>query len=253
MRILLLLMLFLPSCALAQDQDSIDVQDTTAESLLNPLFMPFSANSASADTIAVDARDFDSDRVKELKEDPDLRYGSRATVGESLWQRFMRWLGELIDAILRSATETNWGRLVTYTILLVVFVVIVMMILRVNAFKVFYGGSASAIAHKTLNENIHEMDFDHLIREALTQTDYRLAVRLQFLFALKMLSDKNYIHWEQGKTNTDYVNELSVDSLKNGFSELNHYFEYAWYGNFAVTHSVFAHVKQTFDNWRRSL
>ena len=127
------------------------------------------------------------------------------------------------------------------------------MILKVNAYRIFYGDAALPISHQAIDENIHEMDFDRLIHDALAKQDYRLGVRLLFLFALKMLSDKNHIHWMQGKTNHDYLNELSAGDVKKGFSELNYFFEYAWYGNFLVTDGMYARVKQTFDEWRRSI
>ncbi|MEJ1236610.1 hypothetical protein WBG78_00690 [Chryseolinea sp. T2] len=263
MRLLTLMMVLLSCSAFAQTQDSVLMQDSIIiaqdsgsviqDSTIISAFTYKSASNAPADTTAVDARIFDAQKLRELKDNPDLQYGVEATVGESLWQRFLRWLVELIEMLFSTATETNWGRFLLYALLLVAVVVIVLMILKVNAFQVFYGDSASQISHRTLEENIHEMDFDKLIQEALAQQDYRLGVRLLFLYALKMLSDKNHIHWEQGKTNADYVNELTTENIKKGFSDLNYYFEYAWYGHFQVTDSVYARVKQTFDEWRRSL
>ena len=120
-----------------------------------------------------------------------------------------------------------------YIVGIVLLTVLIMMLLKVNAFKVFYSGQgANTFTYSALDENIHEMDFEKLIQEATGKNDYRLGVRLVFLYALKMLSDKNLIHWDQGKTNHDYLDELSATEIKTGFNELNSYFEYAWYGNF---------------------
>jgi hypothetical protein len=131
---------------------------------------------------------------------------------------------------------------------IVVVVVLVMMLLKVNAFKVFYSGEGtSTLRYNTLDENIHEMDFDKLIEEAMSKKDYRLGIRLVFLYALKMLSDKNHIHWDQGKTNHDYLDELKLAELKEGFSDLNYYFEYAWYGNFNINAEMFHHVQDIFQ------
>jgi len=104
-----------------------------------------------------------------------------------------------------------------------------------------------------LDENIHEMDFDKLIEDALMKKDYRGGVRLVFLYSLKMLSDKNLIHWDQGKTNHDYLDELKQDELRGGFNDLNLYFEYAWYGNFTINAETFAHVQQIFSVWKANL
>ena len=88
---------------------------------------------------------------------------------------------------------------------------------------------------------------------SVEKNDYRLGVRLVFLYALKTLSDKGLIQWDQGKTNHDYLNELRVTELQKGFNELNFYFEYAWYGNFNITPNVFSHVRRIFEEWKRSV
>ena len=75
-----------------------------------------------------------------------------------------------------------------------------MMLLRVNAFKIFYKGEGeSAVPYNILDENIHEMDFDTLIAEAVAKHDFRTGIRLLFLKGLKILADKNFVQWEHGR------------------------------------------------------
>lgn len=209
---------------------------------------------APADSAAVDARSFDSSTVDKLKSDPELQYDEVPTVAENLWTRFLMWLFAFISSFFDSAVNTSWGRILTYAIGIAIVVVTVMMLLKVNAFKVFYSAEgADTFKHSVLDENIHEMDFDKLIDEALARSDYRLGVRLVFLYALKMLADKNMIHWDQGKTNHDYLDELKAMELKGGFNELNFYFEYAWYGNFKITENMFSHVQLIFNEWKNKI
>jgi hypothetical protein len=54
--------------------------------------------------------------------------------------------------------------------------------------------------------------------------------------------------WEQGKTNHEYVNELRVPELKEPFSQLSYYFDYAWYGNFDVNRDLFERVNNIFNH-----
>lgn len=209
---------------------------------------------APPDSMAVNARHFDEGLLKELKDDPTLRYQEPPTVGESLWQRFVALLAELFGSILDGAVSTNWGRVITFLIGFAVVIIVIIMLLRVNAFRMFYAGEgASAMKYNVLDENIHEMDFEKLIQEAMARNDHRTGVRLTFLYALKLLSDKNLIHWERGKTNHDYLAELKGNDVRSGFNELNYYFEYAWYGNFNINGEMFASVQETFKNWRNSL
>jgi hypothetical protein len=104
-----------------------------------------------------------------------------------------------------------------------------------------------------LEEDIHSLDFEKLIREAVQQQQYRLAIRLLFLQALKLLADHHHIHWQPGKTNHDYLEELTDDRLRSGFSELNFYFEYAWYGNFTISPKLFAKVAAVYENWKSTV
>ena len=209
---------------------------------------------ASPDRTNIAARNFDNKTLNDLKSDPAFQYKEPPTIAESLWDRFLLWLGQLIQFIFESAVTTNWGRVFTYILGISVVVVLIMMILRVNAFKVFYSGQgANTFKYNVLDENIHEMDFEKLIQEAMSKNDYRIGVRLVFLFALKMLSDRNLIHWDQGKTNHDYLDELNAVDLKNGFSELNYYFEYAWYGNFTINQELFSKVQLIFNEWKGKL
>jgi hypothetical protein len=209
---------------------------------------------ALPDTSAIESRAADANTLQKLKSDPELSYKQPPTIAESLWERFLLLLSQLISSIFESAVTTNWGRVLTYVVGIALMVVLIMMLLKVNAFKVFYSGEGSGtFRHNVLDENIHEMDFETLIDEAAAKKDYRGGVRLLFLYALKMLSDKNHIHWDQGKTNHDYIDELKLAELKPGFSDLNYYFEYAWYGNFKVNAETFDHVRDIFKTWKTTI
>ena len=209
---------------------------------------------APDDLLNVEARNFEVATLNKLKSDEDLAYKEPPTVAESLWDRALLLIKQFLDSLFTGAVTTNWGRVFSYILGLVVVIVLIMMILRVNAFKVFYSGQGTrTISYHALDENIHEMDFDKLIQEAIAEGDYRKGIRLLFLNSLKMLADKDFIHWEQGKTNHDYLSELTAADLKDGFNELNYYFEYAWYGNFPVNHEMFLKVKHAFTDWRRRI
>lgn len=251
--LLVLLFLFSNIPAFSQGADSItyNVDSAYVQGLYDE-DLPDSTAPPDSSDIAV--RDFNNKTLEELKSDPSLQYKEPPTIAESLWERFLLWLNQFWEAIFENAVETDWGRVLTYIIGIVIIVVLIMMVLKVNAFKVFYSGQgADTFRHQVFVENIHEMDFEKLIQEAIAQNDYRTGVRLVFLYSLKMLSDKNLIHWDQGKTNHDYINELKAPDLKTGFNELNYYFEYAWYGDFKINREVFSRVQSIFDEWKQTL
>jgi hypothetical protein len=238
---------------LAQDYDSAVASDS-AYAYFDKTLQEDSQARAAPDSLKITARAFDESKLNELKSDAELQYKEAPTIAESLFDRFLKLLSQFLDSLVQGAVTTNWGRVISYLIGVGLLVVLIMMLLKVNAFKVFYGGQgASSMPYHVLDENIHEMDFEKLIQEAIGSGEYRKATRLVFLNALKILADKNFIHWEQGKTNHDYLSEVTAADLKPGFNELNYYFEYAWYGNFIINHEKFLKVQQVFDAWRERI
>lgn len=206
------------------------------------------------DTLKINTRTFSGVEIDKLKSDPDLNYQQPPTIAESLWDRFKQWLAWFFQTLFEKAATTDLGRLIMYTLAGILVIVVIMTLLKVNAFKVFYSGADQPkLSHQVFHENIHEMDFDKLIKEASEKNELRLATRLIFLYALKLLSDKHLIEFNPGKTNHDYVEELIRPELKTGLNELSFYFDYAWYGDFSVNDIQFQKIKNTFAEWRVKL
>ena len=80
--------------------------------------------------------------------------------------------------------------------------------------------------------------------------DYRSAVRYQFLFILKKLSDKKLINWNPEKTNKDYAAELKAPHLKNDFSNLSYIFDYVWYGEFSIEEQSYQKFKNKYQAFK---
>ena len=240
-------------CAWGQvEVDSLDTDTTHTESKID--FQQPEDFYGSADTLVVERREFESKQLELIKTDPDLNYKQPPTVAETLWDRFKMWLAWFFSSLVDAATTTDLGKLALYVLEAVIIVGVIMALLKVNAFKVFYSGADQARqGYQVFHENIHEMDFDRLIQDAVGKAEFRVATRLMFLHALKLLSDKHLIEFNPGKTNHDYVDELKVAELKTGLNELSFYFDYAWYGNFNVTEGQFQKITTVFNSWRQRI
>lgn len=254
-----LLFLFVScTCAFAQERDTLYTwTDTLSEGAdtgeyYTGTHYEETVYHAAADSFGLDPRAFHRDAIQELRADPDLNYELAPTVVENLWGRFLAWLRQIFNSVLSSAIETNLGSLLIYAAGLALLILLIVMVLKVNAFKVVFFGQGIQ-KYQVLDENIHEMDFEQLIQKAIEQQDYRRGIRLLFLYALKLLSDRHLIQWEAGKTNHEYASELDRTELKSGFHNLNFYFEYAWYGNFAINQQMFRRVQDAFMQWRARL
>jgi hypothetical protein len=106
------------------------------------------------------------------------------------------------------------------------------------------------IKDEELHEDIHEINFPESILKFEKSGDFRSAVRYQFLFTLKKLSDKKLIVWNQEKTNKDYVSELKAPHLKDEFYNLSYIFDYVWYGEFAIDEENYLKFKNQYQSFK---
>jgi hypothetical protein len=247
MRVFLICLLFVISY-------EIRAQDSSHKSRLDTLTVFSDDKIAAPDSASITQRTFDEEKLDKLRRDAAFDYRQPPSVAESIWDRFLELLGQFLSWLLRNAVTTNWGRLFLYTLGFAVLVAIILMLLKVDALRVLYSGAdKGSLNYKAFEENIHDMNFDQLIRESLEKKEYRSGVRLTFLYALKLLSDKHHVDWRPGKTNHEYLEELRAAELKTGFNELSFYFDYAWYGDFSVNENTYQRVRGIFEDWRKKV
>ncbi|MCU7614146.1 DUF4129 domain-containing protein [Chryseobacterium sp. GMJ5] len=106
------------------------------------------------------------------------------------------------------------------------------------------------IKDEELQENIHEINFPESIAGFERSGDYRSAIRYQFLFILKKLSDKKQILWNPEKTNKDYTAELKDAYYRTDFSNLVYIFDYVWYGEFSIDEQNYTKFKNQFQAFK---
>lgn len=98
-------------------------------------------------------------------------------------------------------------------------------------------------------ELIKDKDLPKLIEQAIDEGNYQLAVRYYYLLLLKNLSDKEFISWQQEKTNEDYIKELaSKQQLHGDFKKLTYLYDYVWYGEFSIDKEKFVQAESKFKN-----
>lgn len=194
------------------------------------------------------ARKFDVRRLEQLKNDNTLKYEA-VPDGISLWKRFLNKLRQVIATVIYTATSTDWTRVLILGLIIVALLYVVMRVLHIDTLKIFYRNSAVAVL-QTLAEDIQAANLDALLGEALQKQDYRLAIRVQFLRLLRLLSERGLIRWESGKTTREYLAEVSSSELRADLRTINRYFEYTWYGNFPATPGLYEEVANVYRNWK---
>ena len=213
------------------------------------------------DTSAVKVRYFDKKALNEFSKKPEFKY-LEADAEPSLWTRFWRWFWHLFDFLNIKVTKnvTFWTlalKFIEYAIVVLGLGAIVFMILKlagIDLFNIFRRKPRSIdLPYSESSENIHEIDFDTQIEAAISQHNYRLAVRLLYLKCLKQLNDAALIQWQPEKTNSAYLNELDNTSQYSGFKLLTRQFEYVWYGDFPIDSNVFSQINMMFQKFKKEV
>lgn len=96
-------------------------------------------------------------------------------------------------------------------------------------------------------------DLNHLLQQAISKGEYRLAVRYLYLKALKDLAGKGFLEISPGKTNFQYVSEVSRRPFANEFASLTLKYEYVWYGNYPVDENLFGRIQTDFNLFNKYL
>ncbi len=205
------------------------------------------------DTLKINERSINKIELEKYRADSQFQYG-RPQEAVSPWQRFIVWLLSILGRFLYFTTQTLIGKIVFYALLAGILLWVILKLLNIDVKDLFYGKSAgSTIDFKIAEENIHALDFDTLIENAVQNKKYRDAVRLTFLYSLRKLSDANMIHWLPGKTNDDYLKELNQHAVTPRLQELRYYFDYAWYGHFEINQQTYNEVQRTFQDLKSKL
>lgn len=207
-----------------------------------------------SDTTSLVLRDFSKERIGDFKRNSDFNYGKSSQLKLNLLQRFLHWLSRHLPEFSGFPGSQPWLRTLFYILIGAIILYAIMKLAKADISKVFYRlPDRGNLAFEVVDEDIHQMDFDALIEEAINQKEYKKAIRLYYLYALKKLADKDLIHWKPGKTNHEYEQELASAEIKPSFGDLSYYFDYAWYGDFPVNQPMFDRVRAIFRDFKATI
>lgn len=191
--------------------------------------------SLQPDTTAINVRLPEDLHLLAYRDNPDYIYIRKENPVDSWWDLFQRWLKKtMFDAVSGERWDLFW-KLLQGALLGGILVIGVMQLLRMEAGKLFYGNRAAATtASELFVADIKRVDFLHEAEAAISQGQYRQAVRFYYLQVLKTLDADGLIQWAPQKTNQDYVRECKDPGLREQLIRLTYLFDYAWYGEFDV-------------------
>jgi len=212
------------------------------------------AQSNSADTLSVqpiietvqpaEPRAFSADKITEYLADEDFDYPERGKAKANVWSRFWRWFWDWFPAI---SIDEDWSTILRVGFYILCGIAVIYAVLRLlgleNA-QLLGRGSSGQVQYAGMVEDIHSINFEEEISQAVHQQNYQQAIRWCYLWALKKLSDDQRIDWHPGKTDHEYLAELKDPELRKRLSYLVYLHEYTWYGDFSADEDLFNDARQ---------
>ncbi len=205
------------------------------------------------DTSSIVMREVSIEKQKQYSESEEWKYEdekssatkSEPTVFDRLWDGFWQKMFESFEG--NGSGFNPWT--ILWILIFVGLVVLVIMKMTNSGVSTLFSGKArdSEKTDATLEDvDIHAINYERQIADALAKNDYRLAVRLWFLRTLKSLSDKELVQWKMDKTNSDYFYELGGTAYQKEFGEISNVYDYIWYGEFPLDQNSYSTAEEKF-------
>lgn len=147
----------------------------------------------------------------------------------------------------------NFKYLIYFVILGLVVYLIVKVVIHSKKNTTVKEQTISIDAIEQIEEKLHEVNLEDLLKEALEAKNYRIALRLNFLIIIKLLSQKGEIQWAKEKTNWEYYSELRDKLIADQFKEIIQSFETFWYGEHPLTELEYHFTEPTYQALQKRL
>lgn len=214
--------------------------------------IPVSTEEKATTAETVDFRVPEREKIKDYQKDNRFNYNEPER-GISFWDKVKYWFSDLINDIFSTVSKSGVPGVVLILVIVLILCLIVLKFLGVDYRKVLGKKQMDTPEINIYTENVHEMDFDTLISNAMKNKDYRLVVRFLYLKNLKILSDKEIIEWKTNKTNYSYQHEISNAALRSKFLESTLIFDYIWYGEFPLDEPKFSAIYTQMNDFNKMI
>ena len=149
-----------------------------------------------------------------------------------------------------TALKTDSGLLMYLIYGIGILIILGLLGLLINAIMNGVGGKVKKEPLKaTLNniENIEDADLDNLLEDALTEAQFKEAIRIRYLLLLQTLNRLAFILWKKDKTNGTYINEMYNKKGFDLFMQITIAFDRVWYGDKTISKTDYYQLIPLFE------
>jgi hypothetical protein len=188
-----------------------------------------------------------------LRSEREFRYDQQVPEPSGLLGKLIVRVLAWIDRIMQRPGVGTGLRILQWVLPIALILYAILHFMGLEKALPWHRDRRSGLSYDVHPEDVHAVDFGSEIAAAVAAGRYRDATRLQYLFALRHLSEAGRIKWSREKTNRDYVEELRGTKLAGPFQEVTRFYEYAWYGEMPVTISEYEGISRRFTGFRQSV
>jgi len=191
---------------------------------------------------ATDTLYYDTAKIARYQANSHFDYNSQLVHRNiNIFDILRNWFRELVESLLGNEFAEKYSGTILTIIFLIIILLLIFFIYKKRP-ELFYKEKRNW-KYNVEEETIYGVDFGSEIANAVSSSDYQLAVRLIYLQTLKYLSDKEYIDWQTYKTPTEYLYEMKRKEVMEEFRHLTNRFLMVRYGNFEATEATYQSAK----------
>ncbi len=220
--------------------------------LLLVIFSSIRVVAVGLDSLKVSVKPIPETQMEELLSDKSLQYPIEPVKNSGILSAILSWIGDFLGRMLNSTSWlANNAELVKNLIYFLSALVVGYLLYKLLGARITglfkSDRKTKGLDFSVEEENIHAIDFEQAIQQAVSQQQFRLAIRLVYLRSLKILSDNEIIQWTEGKTNDEYLYEIKNVNQRIFFEKLSSQFTYVWYGHFDANEQTFQSAMESYN------
>ncbi len=231
-----------------------DLQDIVEDAINKEDSEELNYRNLEIDTSNVDVRHFNKASMDKYLNDPEFNYQEEKNKENWLMRQLQRFLNWLFGRVIGLGPLF---KVLKYILIIGFIGLLLYIIARMTGMHTYLfrpdKKESKEIPFEELEKNIHEVDFDSLLKQAKADGNYRAAVRLQHLKSLRLLSDEGLIQYQIDKTNREYGYELSNKQLRNHFLSRTGIYEYVWYGEFEIDGKTYDQIAALYEDMHNEI
>ncbi|MDR5589984.1 DUF4129 domain-containing protein [Christiangramia sp. SM2212] len=205
--------------------------------------------------------ELDDSQIEDYRNQKDFNY-IETVENDSWWTRFKKWLNAKYNQFINwlfGDYEANsilaaFIAVLPYLLILAIIALVVWLFSKLNpGGKILREQKTSEVFLSEEEDLVKNEDLLSLMKEAIQNGNFRLAVRYYYLLQLRKLDDLEIIQYEYQKTNRDYLMEIRDQKIKDQFSNISKLYEFIWYGSFQVSETDYRLAEKGFVQMEDSL